>query len=197
VSRPSRPLPRSLNRWCSERWISAPLTPFAARGADSGSNMLTTGCSCSARACFTRSIGSSWGAINFNTPRRRSTNWAACWGPGSRERIERRRPWDFGRSGRWERSLGSSASRRRRAPNSSSSATARTVPQLSHENWYKNWGGVRSIRDLHGEGRKPPQFCVQSEAAAASSDPHESEQCSQKREIVRNDANRCGPRQTA
>ena len=59
-----------------------------------------------------------------------------------------------------------------------------------------------------GGGERPPgnppggvpgsvHICVQSKAAAASSDPHESEQSGQKRQIVRNDANRCGPQQTA
>jgi len=40
-------------------------------------------------------------------------------------------------------------------------------------------------------------ICVQSKAAAASSAPHESKQSGQKHQIVRNDAKRCEPRQTA
>ena len=45
--------------------------------------------------------------------------------------------------------------------------------------------------------KKRVHICVQSKAAAISSDSHEVQQRSRKHMIVRNDASRCDPRQTA
>jgi hypothetical protein len=48
-----------------------------------------------------------------------------------------------------------------------------------------------------GRAKKSVHICVQSKAAATSSDSHELRQLSEKQLFVRNDASRCEPQQTA
>ena len=57
-------------------------------------------------------------------------------------------------------------------------------------------GGERPAGNPPGGVAGSVHICVQSKAAAASSAPHESKQSGRKRQIVRNDAKRCGPQQT-
>jgi integrase len=55
----------------------------------------------------------------------------------------------------------------------------------------------RGRRGTPGRAKKSVHICVQSKAAATSSDSHEVRQLSRKHVIVRNDASRCEPKKTA
>jgi hypothetical protein len=57
--------------------------------------------------------------------------------------------------------------------------------------------GKAAAQTLPGAAPASVHICVQSTAAATSRDSHESRQRGRKHVIVRNDANRCGPKETA
>jgi len=57
--------------------------------------------------------------------------------------------------------------------------------------------GKAATQTLPGAAPASVHICVQSKAAAASSDSHDYRQRGRKHVIVRNDANRCGPKETA